>query len=183
MFKPLVSILAFTSLVLSNVSVAHHVSDHKVDDILLTKGHARVIVSVSGSSVEVELYIPTVNMVSFEGEPSDSAQQAEFDSASTWLAEANNALTFSAEAECVAVVSEVNISNIDGKAKADNAALAEFDAYYIFECAKPEELGQVTVNLFEHYPTHKEIFSKRQGIGKTKRGKLSPAENKIGLSE
>jgi hypothetical protein len=174
-------VLVFACAAFSSVSMAHHVSEHKYDDILLTKGHARLNILVSGPSVEIELYTPTVNMVSFEGGPGSEKQQAEFDAATTWLADINNLFKFDDAAECVAVVAEINTVNIGESDKADNAKLAEFDAYYVLECTKPEERNKVTVNLFDGYVTHKEIFTKRQGVGKTKYVKLTPEKNVMEL--
>jgi len=181
MYKKLIVVFSLFFLVFSSASIAHHVSDHKVDAIVLSKGHARIIISVSGSSIEAELYTPMVNVLGFVGKPSNDVEQAEFDAASTWFSQASNVFTFAEAAQCVAIVAEVNTSNIDGQAKADNAKLAEFDVYYVWECKNSAALNQIEVNLFEQYPAHKEIFSKRQGVGEIKRDKLVATKNSIGL--
>ncbi len=181
MQKQLVSIFSLFFLCMASAAMADHVSDDKVDDILLTKGHARMIVFVSGSSIEIEFYTPTINILTFEGMPGNELQQAEFDEAVTWLTEADNVLTVADVAKCTAVVAEVNSSIIDSKTKTDKAKLVEFDAYYVLECQEPSELDQITINLFEKYPAVKEIFTKRQGVGKIKRGKLSSTNTGISL--
>ncbi|MBL4852327.1 MAG: DUF2796 domain-containing protein [Gammaproteobacteria bacterium] len=181
MQKQLTSIFSLFFLCISSVAMADHVSDDKVDDILLTKGHARMIVFVSGSSIEIEFYTPTINMLNFEGMPSNEFQQAEFDEAVAWLAEVDNVLTLADVAKCTAVVAEVNSSIVDSKAKVDNTKHVEFDAYYVLQCQELSELDDITVNLFAKYPAVKEIFTKKQGIGKMKRGKLSSTNSSISL--
>jgi len=181
MQKQLVSIFLLFSLCITSAAMADHVSDDEVDDILLTKGHARMIVSVSGSSVEIELYTPTINVLAFEGMPGNESQQAEFDETVAWLTEADNVFTVADAAKCTVIVAEVNFSIIDGKAQADKAKLVEFDAYYVLECQEPSELDQITINLFEKYSAVKEIFTKRQSTGKIKRGKLSSTNTSISL--
>ncbi len=179
MIKKLV--LTFACAAFSSLSMAHHVSGHEYDDILLTKGHARLNILVSGSSVEIELYTPMVNIVSFEGGPSSEEQHTEIETVKSWLAEFNNVFKLDAVAECVAVVAEINTANIDESNKVDNAKLAEFDAYYVLECANFEERNELVVKLFSDYPIHKEIFTKRQGVGKTKYSKLTPKDNSMEL--
>ncbi len=181
MQKQLVSIFALFSLCVANVTMADHVSDDKVDDILLTKGHARMVVSVSGNNIEIELYTPSTNVLNFSGVPSNESQQAELDEAVAWLTEVDNVLTLVDAAKCTAVVAEVNSSIIKDKTKTNNVESFEFDAYYVLQCEEPSELDQITINLFEKYPAVKEIFTKRQGVGKIKRGKLSSTNTGISL--
>ncbi len=179
--KTVVSIVGVLGLITS-VAYAHHVSDHVVDDIELTKGHARLIVSRSGPSIEIELYTPTINVLSFDAEPENEAQRVELDQALAWLGDANKVFSLSDDASCAPVVTELNSSIIDGSGIPDNSKFHEFDGYYIFECKNAEKLDQIKVELFDAYPAHKEVFTKVQGQGKTKRGKLLPASTVLKLS-
>ncbi len=167
---------------LTSIAYAHHVSDHVVDDVELTKGHARLVVSRSGPSIEIELYTPTINILSFDAEPENDEQRTELDRAIAWLGDANKVFTLSNDAVCAPVVAELNSSIIDGSGISDNSKFHEFDGYYIFECKNAEKLDQITVELFDAYPSHKEVFTKVQGQGETKRGKLLPADTVLKLS-
>lgn len=175
--KLLVSIVCLLGFL--SIAQAHHVSDHVVDDVLLTKGHARVVASQSGASIELELYTPVVNILSFDNEPSNQEQQNELDAALNWLGDANNLFTFPQEAECIAVVAEVNSSLDSGAGIPENSKHHEFDGYYILECAVPEKLEYLSVTLFKQYPAFKEIFTKVQGEKKVKRAKLTSEDTKL----
>lgn len=180
--KRFVVIASLITLCFSSQLLAHHVAGHKVDDMPLTKGHARLVMSLSGSNLEIELYTPTINILDFDGKPGSDQEQSALDDALAWLNSANEVFTLPKAAACVAIVSEINSSIIDGKGKSANAKLPEFDGYYVMECEKPSELDQIKVNLFGKYPAIKEIFSKVQGAGKTKRDKLTPANDNLMLN-
>ena len=180
--KQYVVILSLITLCFSSQLLAHHVAGHKIDDMPLTKGHARIVVALSGSSLEIELYTPTINVLGFAGKPDNKEKKKTLDDALAWLNNANHVFSLPEAAGCTAVVGEINSPIIDGKGKSDNTKLPEFDGYYVLECETPSKLNQIKVNLFSKYPTIKEVFSKIQDSGKTKRVKLTPATDILMLN-
>lgn len=147
-------------------------------------GVARMNVTVDGSKVEIALESPLANAISFEHAPTTDAQRAEVRAMSATLRKAGEIFQMTKAAQCssseVFLVSEslppellgettpVTGSSKLGYIARDYAGAGGeghkkreghdgLDAFFIFECAKPEAVKNLDVQLFRIWPTLHEL--------------------------
>lgn len=110
-------------------------------------GVAHMDLAVDGNTLSVSLEMPLDSAIGFEYLPKTDQQKAAMAEATETLKKAAELFTPTAAAECTVESVEVENPFPDGKAKADGHA--DFDADYVFHCAKPAALKGLETNLFK----------------------------------
>jgi hypothetical protein len=168
-------------------------------------GIAALNLVLDGDEVHVELDSPAANIVGFEYAPSSEADHAALDAAVARLNDGDRMLRFNAEAGCRMEKAKVGSALLAGKhqAHADDHGHdkhehahehdkhahdhddhkgdthADIDVVYHFECAKPAELTQLSVELFDAFSGMEKlnvqyVIDSRQGAAE-----LTPANHVI----
>ncbi|MBN4073733.1 DUF2796 domain-containing protein [bacterium AH-315-E07] len=183
--KHLISISALLVVCFSAPLMAHHVSNHQDDQVeaeTSQPGHGRMTVAAVAGSVEIEMYTQTANVLGFEGAPKNAEQKTVLTDAIAWLSKAENVFEFPADANCNAIVAEINSVIVDGKTKAGDKKSPEFDGYYVFDCGDASKLDEIKVKIFNQYKSFEEIQVKRVGGGDSATYvTLTPKKNTIKL--
>lgn len=112
-------------------------------------GVAHLDVAVEGNILSVALEMPLDSAVGFESLPKTDKQKATLAEATETLKKAAELFTPTVAAECTVESVEVENPFPDGKAKADGHA--DFDADYVFRCARPAVLNSLETKLFKHF--------------------------------
>lgn len=164
---------AFATLLAAAPAQAHGPHEH---------GAARLDVAVDGSTVTIGLESPLANALPFEHAPSTPAQRQAVQDMAATLHKADTIFVLPAAAQCI--VKEVKLESsalpaellavsaahqpaksehaehADHASQAEHATEAEhadLDAFFIFECAKPDALNGMDVNLFSAWPALHEL--------------------------
>lgn len=171
--KRTILLAAFATLLAAAPAQAHGPHEH---------GAARLDVAVDGSTVSIDLESPLANALPFEHAPSTPAQRQAVQDMAATLHKADTIFVLPAAAQCI--VKEVKLESAalpaellaasaahqpaksehaehaDHASQADHATEAEhadLDASFIFECAKPDALNGMDVNLFSAWPALHEL--------------------------
>lgn len=165
--KRTILLAAFATLLAAAPAQAHGPHEH---------GAARLDVAVDGSTVSIDLESPLANALPFEHAPSTPAQRQAVQDMAATLHKADTIFVLPAAAQCI--VKEVKLESAALPAEllaasaahqpaksehaehADHATEAEhadLDASFIFECAKPDALNGMDVNLFSAWPALHEL--------------------------
>jgi len=128
-------------------------------------GIASLNMALEGDEVHVELDSPAANIVGFEHAPSSEADHAALDKAVAMLKDGGKLFEFNASAGCSlekAAIESALLEEEHGhedhdkheheKHDHEEETHSDIEAVYHFECAKPDKLTQLTVELFEAFP-------------------------------
>lgn len=131
-------------------------------------GHARLNIALEDQKLHLELDSPANNIVGFEYQPSSAKDRAAVAAAVAVLQDGERLFDFGQESGCrmeSAKIESALIGNgrhgtaTDGRAhshddahKSSDNAHANFRVEYLFHCARPDEITQVTVKVFEPFP-------------------------------
>lgn len=126
-------------------------------------GRATLAVVLDGYELTAALETPLYNLVGFEHAAETQAQKAALRNAETLLAGGGPLLTFSPKAGCA--LSDKSISadlgghddHHDGHHAVEAEPHKDIALEYIYVCASPDLLNDITVNLFEHFEFMDEI--------------------------
>lgn len=170
----IISVVLGTAL-LHSLAMAHGPHEH---------GVAKMNIAIEGAMVEIALESPLANAISFEHTPTTDAQRAEVRAMAAKLRQAEDIFLLTKAAQCrptgISLTSENlppellgEATPVTGSDKHDHAAKAhdaavgkaheehethgDLDASFTFECAKPEALKDLDVQLFRIWPALHEV--------------------------
>ena len=115
---------------------------------------------LDGTRITAALETPLYNLVGFEHEAETQAQKAAAHKAESLLANAGQLLTFSSKAECAPSDKAITIElggHDEGHHDEHSEAHKDIALEYAYHCHHPENLQDITVNLFEHFEHMSEI--------------------------
>lgn len=130
-------------------------------------GAATMNVAIEGKSLYLEMTSPAIDIVGFEHQPRTAAQRAAIGRAMKILEQ--DLFVPSAAAGCTllnaTVATELSADEEHGHTEEAHArggeeseeVHSEFTGTYRFECARPQQLRQIGVNLFTVFPSLEEI--------------------------
>ena len=168
--KNTILLAACAALLATSPALAHGPHEH---------GSARLNVAVDGTTVSIDLESPLANALPFEHAPSTPAQREAVQNMAATLHRADKIFILPAAAQCrlkevtlqsAALPADLLSANAaqqpdkpenpdhDGHTDhATEAAHADLDASFIFECAKPDSLNGMDVGLFSTWPALHEL--------------------------
>ncbi|MBF0220154.1 MAG: DUF2796 domain-containing protein [Gammaproteobacteria bacterium] len=131
-------------------------------------GMAQLNISQEGKILLLELETPAINITGFEHLPQNREQQTVVAQATAKLGKGEDLFHLTSAAACTLIESKVNSALITPVAEKDLAehhdeqkeateTHHDFDVNYRFNCEHPEQLHQIEVMLFEHFPLTSEI--------------------------
>lgn len=127
-----------------------YAGEHRHHDAHL-HGEARLDVVLERNELEAELVSPAANLVGFEHPPHDAEERERLLRAAALLRDGARVLGVPAAAGCRAVESEVESALLEEGAHSGDGH-AEFHVHYRFQCAKPEALERLGMELFQLFP-------------------------------
>ena len=125
-----------------------------------THGRAKLAIVLDGARITAALESPLYNIVGFEHEAETSAQKAAARNAESLLTNAGQLLTFSPKAECAPADNSITLElggHDDDHHDDHSDAHKDIELEYAYHCHHPENLKDITVNLFEHFEHMSEI--------------------------
>ena len=149
------------------VLAAEHDHDHAHHDSLSAHEHgaAELDAALDGSTLEIELRSPAVNLVGFEHTPSSEADKRKIADARKQLEQPNGLFGLPAAAGCTLAETELESPLFEGEAHDDEhehdgdheSQHSEIHAHYHFDCSTPRALQALDLQgLFKAFPgTHK----------------------------
>ena len=134
------------SLSLASPAFGQH-REHKAH----VHGHAALNVAIEGKRVEMELEAPGADIVGFEHRAESAGDKAAVQSAKARLANASKLFRFTEAAGCALEMAkvELEVEKDDGH--------GEFHAYYVFACAAPERIEDLSFPFFDAFPRSEEL--------------------------
>ncbi len=112
-------------------------------------GHSALNIAIEDAAVEMELEAPGADIVGFEHHAESAEDKAAVKAAKARLADASALFRFTAAAGCVQKTAEVEFEAEEGH--------AEFHAHYVFECAAPDRIENLSFPFFEVFPSSEEL--------------------------
>jgi len=178
------SVFAPLALAAPGESADGHQHDHEIRQHgAHVHGIAALNLAIEGREVHIELDSPAANIVGFEHAPSSEADHAALDKAVALLEDGNRLFRFNNEAGCrlenADVASELLHGADEGHAEEnhehEHEGHSDMEATYHFECDRPGELTQLSVELFEAFAgTHKlevqYVINSKQGAAELTAG-------------
>ena len=141
-------------------------------------GIAELNLAMDQDVLEIEFHSPAANIYGFEHQPRTEAEHETVDIAQDRLRQADALFTFTADAGCRLVESELlELDDVEhpehdhaehGTEHDDHAASGKHDdhddavhsevrAHYRYECGSPERLDRIVVHLFNSFPALEKI--------------------------
>lgn len=138
-------------------------------------GVAHLSLVQEGRTVTLGFESPLDSLVGFEHAPRTDEQKQALQQTRAALENAAAVVTLSAAAGCV--VGAVTVDLPFGEhAPAEHAEHADADAEYVFDCARPAALSQVTVGLFKAFPQLQRIDAEAATAAGQGKAVLRPAQ-------
>ncbi len=145
-----------------------HGHDHAHHDSLGAHEHgaAELDAALDGSTLEIELRSPAMNLVGFEHAPSSEADRRNVADARKQLEQPNGLFGLPAAAGCTLAESELESPLFEGEAhdhddahdKDHESQHSEIHAHYQFDCATPQALQALNLQgLFTAFPGTQKI--------------------------
>lgn len=193
------SLLAPLALVAPGISADEsHDHEHRQHGAHV-HGIAALNLALEGQEVHLELDSPAANIVGFEHAPSSDADHAALDKAVAMLKDGNQLFRFNSEAGCqmekVAVTSPLLADEHEHEHEEheheeheheeheheehEGGDHADIEATYHFECAQPDKLTQLSVELFEAFPRTEKLNVQYVIESKQGAAELSPADHVV----
>lgn len=133
----------------SNVSRRHGTHAH---------GVATLNIAQQGSEVSLELESPAVNLVGFEHVPTSEEERKAVEQALTILKDGDRLFHFSPSADCRLAESRIDTPLTEQESTHEHGdSHADIVAEYHFTCARPGELQQLNLRLFQTFPATEEL--------------------------
>jgi len=126
-------------------------------------------IAIDGKTVKAELVAPGTDIVGFEGTPATPADRKAIERAVEVLRNGNAVLELTKAAQCTFKEVEVESSLIEAAAKANREQghnhdhdhkreqHAEFEVHYHLKCEAPDQLTNIEVRAFHHFPDMREV--------------------------
>lgn len=116
-------------------------------------GVTAVDIGLEGSTLQIALDAPAVNMLGFEHPPHNETESKQIEAVLASLHAPAPWLQPATAARCVLTDSSVQANGLS--ATAPTAGHADIDARYSYRCAEPGRLDHIDIHLADHYPaTH-----------------------------
>lgn len=144
-------------------------------------GVATLQIAVDGNTLQLNLESPLDNLLGFEHMPNTAPQKALVKTMESRLRQADRLFRPNPAAHCtlksVTLDSPVlGVSKDDGPMHDDHADL---DGEFVFACAKPDELRELEVRLFDAFPGLRQLKTEAATPRGQKAGTLSPNQRRI----
>lgn len=147
---------------------AEHDHDHAHHDSLSAHEHgaAELDAALDGSTLEIELRSPAMNLVGFEHAPSSEADTRKIADARKQLEQPNSLFGLPAAAGCTLAETELESPLFEGEAhdhhdehdEEHESQHSEIHAHYRFDCATPQALQALDLQgLFKAFPGTQKI--------------------------
>lgn len=134
-------------------------------------GVGQLNIAVEKNHLHIELSSPAMNIVGFEHQPRDEKQQQAVKNAVATLKAGEQLFVAPAAAACTLQEAEVETGLMKEHNEHEHhdhdhghqhdheeeETHADFVAHYAFECAKPGQLSEISVKLFEAFPATEEL--------------------------
>jgi hypothetical protein len=124
-------------------------------------GQARLAVAVDGGRLSLRLEAPNETLLGFEHAPRNDEERAAVARMRQRLEQAGDLFQPTPSAECRSVGVTLDSPLLAGsQAKAGDRAEgghSDLEGEFVFECAKPDQLRDVEVRLFEPFPRMKRL--------------------------
>jgi hypothetical protein len=140
-------------------------------------GVAKMDLALDGNTLSVSLEMPLDTAVGFEYLPKTEKQKAALAEATDTLKKAAELFVPTAAGGCTVKSVEVGNPFPDGKAKADGHA--DFDADYVFHCAKPIAVNGLETTLFKRFSRLHRIEVQRATAGGQGAATMTPEQARI----
>ncbi|HEY9132374.1 MAG TPA: DUF2796 domain-containing protein [Dyella sp.] len=116
-------------------------------------GVTAVDIGLEGSTLQVTLDAPAINMLGFEHPPHNDTESKQIEAVLASLHVPAPWLEPATAARCVLADSRIQASGLS--ASAPSVGHADIDARYSFRCAEPGRLDHIDIHLADRYPaTH-----------------------------
>jgi hypothetical protein len=162
-----------------------HAEQHRQEGVH-EHGVARLNLAQEGKRIELHLESPATNLVGYEHMPSSDADRQVLEETLAKLRAADQIFRFDEQAKCRLIDAEVStpLTGEEGSMSTqhdtheeaaheedhehEHERHADVDADYRFECAEPDKLSRIRMDLFRHFPATHELHvqfatDKRQG--------------------
>ena len=142
-------------------------------------GVARLDLAQEGTQIDLHLESPAMNLLGYEHMPSSDADRQALEKTLAQLREADRLFRFNAQAQCRLMNAAIStplagesgtgaMSHDTHEEPAHDGGHADIDADYRFECARPDELRRLSLDLFQLFPAMQRLLvqfvtDKRQG--------------------
>ena len=149
-------------------------------------GVARLDLAQEGTQIDLHLESPAMNLLGYEHMPSSDADRQALEKTLAQLREADRLFRFNAQAQCRLMNAAIStpLAGESGTGAmshdtheepgqdvdhvGDHEGHADIDADYRFECARPDELRRLSLDLFQLFPAMQRLLvqfvtDKRQG--------------------
>jgi hypothetical protein len=157
--------------VLLQTAFAHSLGAH-------VHGVASLEIAVDGDELSLDFSGPLDNLIGFEHAPQNDKQKGVVKAMEQRLRDAANAFVPSPAAACTAVSVKLESSVLDG-GKPEEGGHADIDGEYKFKCARPENLRDLEVRLFDAFPKLRVIKVQVAGPRGQASAKLSQDQRKV----
>ena len=169
-------------------------------------GSGQMNVALSDTQLMLALSIPAHDLIGFEHEPKTPEDHEKLDKAVARLQDAAALFTPNAEADCTLTSAEVKSKLLDQESHGEEhdgeehhdedehehdghaedhheeqEAHSEFDLEYEFSCQKPDQLKQLTLNLFQVFPGIEILSVQLIGPAGQRGSKLTPQSAVLSL--
>lgn len=149
----------------------HEEHDHMAGGEAHVHGKAEVAMVLEGATLSLSMETPLHNFGVREAAPETEEQQADLDALGDALVDASVVFTVNAAAGCSLTESEVGFRHSGMKGDAT--------LVYSYDCAHPDRLEKVTVNVFGPYPNFEEVDVVILSGGTQSVGLLNPGSTEL----
>ena len=139
-------------------------------------GVARLDLAQEGAQIDLHLESPAMNLLGYEHMPSSDADRQVLEQTLAQLRAADQLFRFDAQAQCRLIGAAISTPlagesgtdamphdtreepGHDGDHAGDHEGHADIDADYRFECARPDELRRLSLDLFQRFPAMQRLL-------------------------
>lgn len=126
-------------------------------------GVARLDLAQEGTRIDLHLESPAMNLLGYEHMPSSDADRQALAEALAQLRAADRLFRFNAQAQCRLIKADIS-TPLAGESGTDamphdtheepghDGGHADIDADYRFECARPDQLRRLSLDVFKFFP-------------------------------
>lgn len=154
---------------------------------------------LEGGSLNIELRLPSINVVGFEHTPRTAKHKEAVKKAAALLQDSAKLLTPSSEAQCTAAPAKVESELLqepqgdhsqpekhdkheqhekhEKHGQADSEMHSDFEASYRFDCGRPEALKQIKALLFQQLPKLEHLDVEMVTPAGQRRQRLTPGQD------
>ncbi|MEX6503473.1 DUF2796 domain-containing protein [Pseudomonas zhanjiangensis] len=141
-------------------------------------GVASLDVALDGSTLEIRLESPAMNLVGFEHAPGNAADQARLDAARALLEQPSQLFDLAAAADCRLTESALE-SPLFGNAEHDHPH-SYIDASYQLRCEHPQALQALDLSpLFARFPALRQVAVQLIGHSGQQGAELTPEQPRL----